>query len=192
MAEAKRMIALGVPPVLANEIAKQITEAGGGPTSVTTSQISDATALGRSVMTAGDQASARAAMGAGTSNLALGTTATTALAGNTALVTPTQLNARTLDPSSISGGDGTYSYFITKTGSNTAVTQVPVSQAAENNTIARRTADGRLPCKNGSNADDAATVGQLNGRLSAAQRTAINALTNTSTAADIVAALKAS
>lgn len=82
MAEAKRMVALGVPPVLADEIAKQITEAGGGPTSVTTAQISDATALGRSVMTAGDQAAARTAIGAGTSNLAIGTTASTAKAGN--------------------------------------------------------------------------------------------------------------
>lgn len=48
-------------------------------------QISDATATGRAVVTAADAAAARAAIGAGTgnSNLALGTTASTALAGNT-------------------------------------------------------------------------------------------------------------
>ncbi|HWT63346.1 MAG TPA: hypothetical protein VN150_12280 [Ochrobactrum sp.] len=92
MADPKRMVALGVPPVLANEIAKQITEADGGPTSVTTAQISDATTLGRSVMTAADQAAARTAIGAGTSNLALGTTASTAKAGN---YTPTSAEVST-------------------------------------------------------------------------------------------------
>lgn len=45
-------------------------------------QISDSTAVGRSVLTAADATAARAAIGAGTSNLALGTTGTTAMAGN--------------------------------------------------------------------------------------------------------------
>lgn len=52
----------------------------------TASQVSDATATGRAVMTALDPQAARAAIGAGTgngtSNLTLGTTATTAAAGN--------------------------------------------------------------------------------------------------------------
>lgn len=50
----------------------------------TAAQISDASATGRSVLTAADAAAARAAIGAGTgsSNLAIGTTATTAKAGN--------------------------------------------------------------------------------------------------------------
>lgn len=50
------------------------------------SQISDASAVGRQVMTAADQQSARAAIGAGTgngtSNLTLGTTSSTAAPGN--------------------------------------------------------------------------------------------------------------
>lgn len=46
------------------------------------SQISDATALGRQILQAVDAASARTLIGAGTSNLAIGTTATTAMAGN--------------------------------------------------------------------------------------------------------------
>lgn len=50
----------------------------------TASQISDATTVGRSVMTATDAAAARTAIGAGTSSLALGTTGTTAAAGNDA------------------------------------------------------------------------------------------------------------
>ncbi|GAB3213316.1 hypothetical protein GCM10027294_43730 [Marinactinospora endophytica] len=48
----------------------------------TVDQVTDATAVGRSVMTAADAAAARSAIGAGTSSLALGTTGTTAAAGN--------------------------------------------------------------------------------------------------------------
>lgn len=48
----------------------------------TAANISDSTATGRSVLTAADAAAARTAIGAGTSNLAIGTTGTTAKAGN--------------------------------------------------------------------------------------------------------------
>ena len=48
----------------------------------TATQISDATTTGRNVLKATDAAAARSAIGAGTSNLALGTTASTAKAGN--------------------------------------------------------------------------------------------------------------
>ena len=44
--------------------------------------ISDSTSTGRSVLTAASQAAARSAIGAGTSSLALGTTSSTAAAGN--------------------------------------------------------------------------------------------------------------
>lgn len=46
------------------------------------SQISNSTTVGRSVVTAADATAARTAIGAGTSNLAIGTTSTTAMAGN--------------------------------------------------------------------------------------------------------------
>jgi hypothetical protein len=46
------------------------------------SQISDSTTLGRQLLAIVDAAAARTAIGAGTSNLALGTTASTAMAGN--------------------------------------------------------------------------------------------------------------
>jgi Major tropism determinant N-terminal domain len=46
------------------------------------SQIADSTATGRSLITAADAAAARTAIGAGTSSLAIGTTGTTAMAGN--------------------------------------------------------------------------------------------------------------
>ena len=54
----------------------------GGATTVTSANITDATATGRSVLTATDAAAARTAIGAGTSNLTIGTTASTAKAGN--------------------------------------------------------------------------------------------------------------
>ena len=61
-------------------------DGGSGPVTIVVSDISDATATGKALMLAADQAAARTAIGAGTSSLALGTTAETALAGNTALL----------------------------------------------------------------------------------------------------------
>lgn len=57
--------------------------AGSGEVSVDT--LTGATAVGKSVMTATSQTAARTAIGAGTSSLTLGTTATTALKGDTVI-----------------------------------------------------------------------------------------------------------
>ncbi|QFG08695.1 minor tail protein [Arthrobacter phage Ingrid] len=48
----------------------------------TASEISDSTSIGRAVLSAASTAAARTAIGAGTSSLAIGTTGTTAMAGN--------------------------------------------------------------------------------------------------------------
>lgn len=61
-----------------NEIAATV-EAGGN---ITAAAITDSTSVGRAVLKAVDAAAARTAIGAGTSNLALGTTASTAKAGD--------------------------------------------------------------------------------------------------------------
>ena len=64
----------------------------------TASQISDATTVGRDVLTATSKAAARQAIGAGTSSLTLGTTASTAAAGNhthSQYATTAQVEART-------------------------------------------------------------------------------------------------
>lgn len=53
-----------------------------GPTTITSNDITDASTVGKAVLTAADAAAARAAIGAGTSSLTLGTTGTTAAAGN--------------------------------------------------------------------------------------------------------------
>ncbi|WP_139811899.1 hypothetical protein [Prescottella equi] len=55
-----------------------------GAVTLASADLSDATATGRSVLTAADAAAARSAIGAGTSSLTLGTTSTTALAGDRA------------------------------------------------------------------------------------------------------------
>lgn len=62
------------------ELEGQIQEAVGGE--VTSDSIVDATGVGKSVLTADTAAAARTAIGAGTSNLTIGTTASTAKAGN--------------------------------------------------------------------------------------------------------------
>lgn len=55
---------------------------GGSGGTIVAADITDATAVGRNVLKAADQGAARTAIGAGTSNLAIGTTNTTAKAGN--------------------------------------------------------------------------------------------------------------
>lgn len=72
---------IGGPPVTMQEVADFVGSSG--ETTVTAAQISDATTVGRNVLKATDAAAARTAIGAGTSSLALGTSGTTALAGNT-------------------------------------------------------------------------------------------------------------
>lgn len=62
------------------QLAKAIE--GGGDVEITSESISDASAVGKEVLTASTAAAARTAIGAGTSNLTLGTTASTAKAGN--------------------------------------------------------------------------------------------------------------
>ena len=62
-----------------------VDQTGGGAGSVSSDDITDATVVGKAVLTATDAAAARSAIGAGTSSLALGTTSTTALAGDTAI-----------------------------------------------------------------------------------------------------------
>lgn len=66
------------------QVLATITEVGGdsGDVTVTSAQITDATTVGKSVLTATDAAAARTAIGAGTSSLAIGTTSTTAMAGD--------------------------------------------------------------------------------------------------------------
>lgn len=65
----------------------QIAGAGGGSDTVTSDDISDATTVGKAVLTAADAAAGRTALGAGTSSLTLGATSTTALAGNDSRLT---------------------------------------------------------------------------------------------------------
>jgi hypothetical protein len=60
----------------------QLANNSGFLTTVSSATISDASTVGKLVLTATDAPTARTAIGAGTSNLAIGTTGTTAKAGN--------------------------------------------------------------------------------------------------------------
>lgn len=80
MSNVKRLVALGLPPVLAKEICNQIDGGGGGQ--ITTAQIADATDIGRKVLTSADRDAVRNAIGAGTSSLQLGMSGSTAMPGD--------------------------------------------------------------------------------------------------------------
>ena len=70
----------GIPESdLASAVQTKLNSAGG---TVASANITDATATGRNVLTSTDATAARSAIGAGTSNLAIGATASTAAAGN--------------------------------------------------------------------------------------------------------------
>lgn len=71
----------------------------------TAANISDSTTVGRAVLTAADAAAARAAIGAGTSSLVLGTTAGTAAAGNDARLSDQRVpTAGSVDNSKVATG----------------------------------------------------------------------------------------
>lgn len=63
-------------------IVKGTPDGGGGPVTITVNDISDASQVGKSVLLADDGAAVRTEIGAGTSNLKVGTAATDAKAGN--------------------------------------------------------------------------------------------------------------
>lgn len=100
MANSRRLTELGMPPALAKEVASQID--GGADNTVTWDGVTDKPA----VIAAGDtQAAARAAIGAGTSNLVIGTTASTAKAGN-AVQTAAQTTATAIAPGTATNVQG--------------------------------------------------------------------------------------
>lgn len=69
-------------PTLGTAAAQDTTAFAPASHTHTADQISDSTSTGRAVVTAASQAAARTAIGAGTSSLTIGTTASTAKAGN--------------------------------------------------------------------------------------------------------------
>lgn len=74
----------GKPATFPPTIGTTATTAKAGNYAPSAADVSDATTVGRSVLTAASAAAARTAIGAGTSSLTLGTSGTTACAGNDA------------------------------------------------------------------------------------------------------------
>lgn len=70
------------PQAAANELTNILNSLATTGGAITAADITDATTVGRSLVTAADATTARAAIGAGTSSLTLGTTNTTAKAGD--------------------------------------------------------------------------------------------------------------
>ena len=76
------MATLNSPTLGKHSVEIQGLEVDPGDIEVSSDDITDSTATGRAVLTAASQAAARTAIGAGTSNLALGTSSSTAKAGD--------------------------------------------------------------------------------------------------------------
>jgi hypothetical protein len=94
----------------------------------TASQISDSTTTGRSVLTAADAAAARTAIGAGTSNLVIGTTSTTAKAGDYA-PTKTDVGLGNVDNTSDATKNAAVATLTNKTisGASNTLSNIPES-----------------------------------------------------------------
>jgi len=102
----------------------------------TASQISDASTIGKTVLTSVDAAAVRTAIGAGTSSLALGTTGTTAAAGNDARLS----DARTPTAhasSHASAGSDPVTLAASQIGSGTVATARLGSGTASSTTFLR-------------------------------------------------------
>lgn len=131
----------------------------GGTGSVSSADITDATVVGKAVLTAADEAAARTAIGAGTSDLELGTTSTTALAGDTAIPdSPDDIGAATaaqgaLADTAVQPADLA---TVATTGAYSDLTGTPTlgTAAAEDSTAFATAAQGAL-------ADSATQPGDL-------------------------------
>ncbi|MGE4428793.1 MAG: hypothetical protein AB7G37_20245, partial [Solirubrobacteraceae bacterium] len=113
--------------------------AGKAPSSHThtASQVSDSTSTGRALITAADAAAARSAIGAGTSNLTIGSTGTTAAAGNhTHADVPATRTINTTAPLT-GGGDLSADRTLGLDPAQIAVTSLGVGTVADGQMLVR-------------------------------------------------------
>ncbi|XTZ18186.1 hypothetical protein ACQSSU_12830 [Micromonospora echinospora] len=102
----------------------------------TAADVGDATAVGRSVLTAADATAARTAIGAGTSNLAIGSSGTTAAAGNhthpglTADQAAGTASVRTLGTGATQAAAGNHSHAGLMAGSAAAIADSTATDVA--------------------------------------------------------------
>lgn len=106
---------------------------GGEPGSVSAADITDATTVGRNVLTASDGAAARAAIGAGTSSLAVGTTAGTAKAGNYQPTVDDVSDATAVGRSVLKAADAAAARTAIGAGTSSVVIGTGATQAAAGN-----------------------------------------------------------
>lgn len=111
------------------------TTAKAGDYQPTAANISDATTVGRNVLKAADGPAARAAIGAGTSDLAIGTTSTTAKAGNYApaaadISDATTVGRNVLKASNAAAGRTALGAGVVDSSDSTVTNVVKLTQAA--------------------------------------------------------------
>ena len=113
---------------------KVVGGSGGSGGASTAAEITDATAVGRAVLTASSASVARAAIGAGTSNLTIGTVEGTAA---DAEATTTALNSKAsqADLTSLSNTLGTYTTEVANKVGSSTVTELWVGTQAEFNAL---------------------------------------------------------
>lgn len=131
-------------------------------------QISDATAVGRGVLTAADAAAARAAIGAGTSSLTIGTTGSTAAAGNHTHTAAQISDASSVGRSVVTAADAAAARTAIGAGTSSLTLGTGASQAAAGNHTHPGLMSGSAPAVADSEAADvAALVADFNTLLSA-------------------------
>jgi len=166
-----------------------------GISSVASTDITDSTATGRSVLTAADAAAARTAIGAGTSNLTIGTTGTTAAAGNDSRLSDARTPlAHTHTAANISDSTTVGRSVLTATDAAAARTAIGAGTGSSNLVLGTtagtaaagndaRLSDARTPTAHthtAANISDSTTVGRsvLTAADATAARTAISAASN--------------
>lgn len=108
-----------------------------GNYSPSSTSINDATSVGRALLTASSSDIARSVIGAGTSNLALGTTSSTALAGNYAPTSNSLTDATVIGKALLTATDATTARAIIGAGSGTGTASITSATILDATTVGR-------------------------------------------------------
>ena len=108
-----------------------------GNYSPSSTSINDATSVGKALLTASTADIARSVIGAGTSNLALGTTSTTALAGNYAPTSNSLTDATVIGKALLTAADATTARAVIGAGSGTGSSSITSATILDATTVGR-------------------------------------------------------
>lgn len=108
-----------------------------GNYSPSSTSINDATSVGKALLTASTADIARSVIGAGTSNLALGTTSTTALAGNYAPTSNSLTDATVIGKALLTAADAATARAVIGAGSGTGSSSITSATILDATTVGR-------------------------------------------------------